>query len=152
MKKFKAFTLVEVVIAITVISVTMVAVYGLIISVMNANQRNLHNLQASYLAAEGLEVFRFMRDSNWLGNYSWDRGFDDVSLTYYLEVSEASPFWALSTDISHIAVVDSIYSREFAIAETGTEKTIQVTCTVSWDERGIPKSYALSTFLSDWND
>lgn len=152
MKKIKAFTLVEVVIAITVVSVTIVAVYGLIISVLNANQRNLHNLQASSLAAEGLEAFRFMRDSNWIGNYSWDRGFDDVSLTYYLKESESKPYWELSTDDTDILVPDSIYSRKFEIAETVTEKTIQVTCTVSWDERGIPKSYALSTFLSDWHE
>lgn len=159
MKKFKAFTLVEVVIAITVISVTMVAVYGLIISVMNANQRNLHNLQASYLAAEGLEVFRFMRDSNWLGNYSWDTDFHlyvnsqieaDWSKTVYLYETEINPYWSFG--MIDNAAVGEIYFREFLIEKTDTEKTIQVTCTVSWDERGIAKTYALSTFLSDWND
>lgn len=151
MKKFKAFTLVEVVIAITVISVTLIAVYGLIISVMNAHQRNVHNLQASYLAAEGLETFRFMRDSNWIGNYSWDTGFQlgtDTSKTFYLNEIETSPYWEFGTD----GAVDDTYSREFLVEKTDTDKTIQVTCTVSWDERGIAKTYSLSTYLSNWHE
>lgn len=151
MKKNKAFTLVEVVIAITMISVTMLAVYGLIISVMNANQRNIHNLQASYLAAEGLEAFRYMRDSNWIQNYSWDSGFNlgtDESKIFYLKEIEAKPYWEFGTD----GVVDDVYSREFKVEKTDTDKTVQVTCTVLWDERGIAKTYSLSTFLSDWHE
>lgn len=153
MKKIKAFTLVEVVIAITMITVTLVAVYGLIISVMNANQRNLHNLQASYLAAEGLEAFRFMRDSNWIGNYSWDTDFDletETSKTFYLKEKTSAPYWEFGPE--EYAAVDATYSREFNVEKTDTAKTIQVTCIVSWNERGIAKSYSLSTFLSDWHE
>lgn len=143
----------EVIIAVTIIGVTLTAVYGLIISVMSANARNLHNLQASQYAAEGLEVMRFMRDSNWLQNYAWDRGDLDLKgaagKMLNLHEMESPPYWEFSSEPEVLA---GIFTRKIAIKKTDYENAIEVVSTVYWTERGVGKNYSVSTFLSDWHD
>lgn len=160
----QAFTLIEVVMAITLITIVMTAVYGLVISIITANQRNIHSLQASALAAEGLEVVRFMRDSNWLQNYEWDKGgaaggfnFEVDSSThtteeFYLEESTSSPYWSLSA----AAISDGMFTRKISISEVDPDavdsQVYEVLSTVSWKERGVDRNVEVSTFLTDWHD
>ena len=102
----KAFTLIEVLIGMTLITVVMTAVLGVVLMTLRGNQQNLHTLQATALAQEGLEVMRHIRDSNWLQNYSWDggaalwnTGFDlDVSdpITLYITDEGCSTQWCFS--------------------------------------------------------
>lgn len=143
----------EVIIAVTVIGVTLTAVYGLIISVINVNARNIRNLQASEYASEGLEVIRFMRDSNWLQNYSWDRGElalgTDVSKTLYLLETEAAPYWEFSSEPEKLG---GVFTREITLNATDNENSIEVVSKVSWAERAGEKNFSLSTYLSDWHD
>lgn len=173
----KAFTLVEVIMAITIVTVALVAVYGLIISVLTANQRNIHNLQAGALAAEGLEVVRYLRDSNWLQNYSWTGRNGELSVVdpstskiIYLVESESAPYWKINGQqvppykcgkLESIVIENGItYCRFITLSKvydpenSGTflKETMQVTSTVSWDEKGITKQVELSTFLSNWHD
>lgn len=172
MKNKKAFTLVEVIMAVTIVSIALLAVYGLIISVLNANQRNIHNLQASALAAEGLEVVRYFRDSNWLQNYSWDglgKQGSAISTAYvfglgnvderplYLKENESPPYWTLGDRPEEIG----IFMREISLQKVNDpeslngaflDDTIEVISKVSWKEREIVKSVLLSTFLSNWHD
>lgn len=147
----------EVVIAVTIVSVTLVAVYGLIISVINVNARNIHNLQASEYAAEGLEVIRFMRDSNWLQNYSWNRGALDLGTDddkiLYLHETESSPYWEFSAEPEKIETANgNVFTREIVLKKTDGKNSMEVISNVFWDERGIAKTYSLSTYLSDWHD
>jgi type II secretory pathway pseudopilin PulG len=70
-KKLKAFTLIEVLTALTLFVSTILAVTTLTLYSVKTNQRNVHSLQAQYLASEGLEAIREIRDSNYLQNYYW---------------------------------------------------------------------------------
>lgn len=143
--KNKAFTLIEVVMSVAIISVLLTAVYGLIITTINANQRNIHTFQATMLANEGLEVVRYMRDSNWLQNYSWDKGLE--SGTMNLREIERSPFWETSVQEE---VID-IYTREIELQEVADQSGVmEVIARVTWDERGIERDITLSTYISDW--
>ena len=159
-----AFTLIETLIAITLITVVLTAVTGLILTTLLANQRNLHSLQGMYLAQEGLEAVRFMRDSNWLHNYSWDGGssewgadFDlgtDTELNLFLKEESSAPYFAFTTNASEATVINEggiEYTRELTFKSvTDMAEAVEVTATVSWEERGITRSVDLSTYLSDW--
>ncbi|QQR55396.1 prepilin-type N-terminal cleavage/methylation domain-containing protein [Candidatus Peregrinibacteria bacterium] len=90
MKNKAAFTLIETIIAITLTTVVMTAVTGLILSTLRANQRNLRTVQATFLAQEGLEAVRFMRDSNVLQNYAWDSGSDLWMQDFHVEALSPS--------------------------------------------------------------
>lgn len=69
-----AFTLVEVIIGITVLSIVMFSITVLTITSIRANEANIHKLTAYYLAQESIEGVRNMRDSNWLQNHGWNQG------------------------------------------------------------------------------
>lgn len=143
--KNKAFTLIEVVMSVALISILLTAVYGLIITTINANQRNIHTFQATMLANEGLEVVRYMRDSNWLQNYSWDKGLEAGTIN--LREIERSPFWETSVQEE---VID-IYTREIELQEVADQSGVmEVIARVTWDERGVERDITLSTYISDW--
>lgn len=87
MKRFKssqfaAFTLIEVVIGISILSVVLMAMGSLTVTAIRSNQANVNRLTAYYLAQEALEALRNMRDTNWLQNYDYNTGGD--------------PFWGAS--------------------------------------------------------
>lgn len=62
----KAFTLPEVMVAIAVIALVVVAATNLVVSIIRSNSENINRLLAYGLAQEGLEAVRNMRDSDWL--------------------------------------------------------------------------------------
>jgi len=72
--KKSGFTLVEILIAVAVLAVTLTAMANLVIVTMKANSSNMNTLQGYYLAEQGLEAMRNVRDSNWLQNYGWNLG------------------------------------------------------------------------------
>jgi|GEM_PF-717929 type II secretory pathway pseudopilin PulG len=96
--KRSAFTLVEVVISISVLSIVLFSMTALTITSIRSNQANINRLTAYYLAQEAVEGFRNMRDSNWMQNYSWDgsgdavgNGLNDWGVTF-----DAEGFYVLS--------------------------------------------------------
>lgn len=175
MSKNKAFTLIEVVIAITFTTVVITAVTGLILTTLFANQRNLYRLQATYLAQESIEAVRYMRDTNWLRNYSWngnptewgtsfDLGTDtpvDTSLELYLKEEDCPPCFSFTTFEEEGTVTTDngyVFTRilSFTPVPDSSDPTkslndiVEVTATVSWQERGFTRSVELSTYLSNW--
>jgi prepilin-type N-terminal cleavage/methylation domain-containing protein len=165
--KNKAFTLIETLIGITLITVVLTAVTGLILSTLLSNQRNLHILQATALAQEGVEVMRHVRDSNWLQNYSWNGGtgewFGDFALseedvddvvTLYLKQEGCQHHWCFSA-IDDDGEVDE-FLRTITVSHVLDEMDVvmsgmvEVTATVNWDEKGVDREVVLSTYLTDW--
>lgn len=68
----KGFTLTEVMIGMMILTVAIVTATNLLITLMRANENNVKNLQAFYLAQEGIELVRNVRDTNWIHNMEWD--------------------------------------------------------------------------------
>lgn len=167
-----AFTLVETVIAITFITVVLTSVSGLILMTMSANQRNIHDLQAMELAQEGVEVMRFVRDSNWLQNYAWDGGSgewrsdfaltdDDAGdlVTLYLTQNGCLHQWCFSSsEADGVVTTDKGFDFNRVIEVTHVldndgmvvDGAVKVACRVNWTDYKIPRSYELSTYLTDW--
>lgn len=69
--KVAGFTLTEVMIGMMILTVAIVSATNLLIGLISSNQNNLTTLQAYYLAQEGLEAVRNIRDTNWLHNQEW---------------------------------------------------------------------------------
>jgi Tfp pilus assembly protein PilV len=167
--KTKAFTLIETLIAITLMTVVITAVTGLILTTLQANARNLRSLQATLLAQEGLEALRYMRDSNWLQNYDWDGG-DQLwgenfeagtsGKTVYVvstpctRVLSEHPCFELSTNPDDAEVTlegGMVFERSLELTTVaGSTEESAVTATVTWEERGADRSIQLSTYLTNW--
>lgn len=166
--KNKAFTLIEVVMAVTLMVIILVAVAGMVLLTLFANQRNLHTVQAVGLAQEGLEVMRYMRDSNWLQNYGWDQGAtiwgDDATLslgnekTLYIEEDvSCPPCFTFSPNEETVTFENGInFTRSLTLQEALDEEgfpiedMVEVVATVMWRDRTVEKTVELSTYLSNW--
>ncbi len=70
--KESGFTLTEVLIGIMILTIAIVAASNLLVSLINTNRNNVKTLQAFYLAQEGVEAVRNIRDTNWLHNLDFD--------------------------------------------------------------------------------
>ncbi|MBN1585050.1 hypothetical protein JW899_01650 [Candidatus Uhrbacteria bacterium] len=75
-------SIVEVIVALAVISTAVVAALTLTGSSLNAQKSNEDMMVAVNLAREGVEVARNIRDSNWLAERRWDDGLVGESLDY----------------------------------------------------------------------
>ena len=71
----KGFTLMEAIVAIFLLTVGIIGVSILITNTISSTRISTDKLIASYLAQEGIEIVRNIRDTNWLeGAASWDDG------------------------------------------------------------------------------
>jgi type II secretory pathway pseudopilin PulG len=70
----KGFTLVEVLISLSVLIMVVVSATGLLVSSIRTNADNIDVIIAYGLAQEGLEAVRNIRDSNWLLGADYKKG------------------------------------------------------------------------------
>lgn len=98
-KNGKGFTLLEVIIAIFLITVGVGATVSLINQTLSSSQVISSRLVASYLAQEGIELVRNIRDGNWLEGVDWLDG----GLTLYLNSMAAIDYvnWPELMDSDH---------------------------------------------------
>lgn len=81
-------TLLELLVAFTVIAVGLFAAVTLVFSNLNAVQRDSDEVVSVNLAREGLELSKRLRDSNWLAGNDFDAGMESAG-DY-----TATPVWA----------------------------------------------------------
>ncbi len=144
---------------------------GVVLSTLLVTQRNLHSLQALAYAQEGVEVLRFIRDSNWLQNYEWsgsnrgdlwDASFEPAegeTLVLYLKETSQAPYWKFSTAEEDGVLLNSQavpFTRrlEFTPVQladgTTVDDLVEVNVLVNWMDKGVDRSLELSTYLSNW--
>lgn len=70
----KGFTLIELIISITVLIIGISAIFTLTMFSIQLNKENMVKIQALELAREGMEAMRNIRDSNWINNYPYNGG------------------------------------------------------------------------------
>lgn len=73
-KKFRnsGFTLVEVMVAVAVLSIGLIGAANLITYNISNSAKAINKTIATNLAQEGIELVRNIRDTNWLSGSSWD--------------------------------------------------------------------------------
>jgi prepilin-type N-terminal cleavage/methylation domain-containing protein len=71
-KNKKAFTLLEIIIVIYIISLGLVGVMSLFLQTIKVQNINKNKLIASQLAQEGIETIRNIRDENWILGSPYD--------------------------------------------------------------------------------
>ncbi len=70
MRPMHGFTLVETLVAITILTLAIIAPFAAVQRVMMASNISKNEIIAASLAQEGLEYVRFVRDNNYLANQS----------------------------------------------------------------------------------
>ncbi|MBU2579067.1 prepilin-type N-terminal cleavage/methylation domain-containing protein [Patescibacteria group bacterium] len=78
-KKGEGFTLIEIMIVISVLCIGIVAIYSLVSKSISVGSSNVNSFLASQLAKEGVEIVRNARDANWLKGVNWITGLTGCS-------------------------------------------------------------------------
>lgn len=153
----RGFTLIEVITAVFLLTVGVVGVFSAVNYALSATQTLSSRLIASYLAQEGIEVVRNIRDSNWLEGVVWDDGLPgaDCGVQYNSNSCPAATAnELLNSDgdgfYSYSIGTATPFTRSVSIGRPNSN-TIEVTVTVTWQERGRQHVFTARENLTNWH-
>lgn len=152
----KSFTLIEVMVALYVLIVGLLAAVSLLVRTMSLTEVTAEKFIAANLAQEGIEIVRNIRDNNILSSRSWNAGLntgsyradynDNVLLSYdgrYL-------LFNFSTGLfSYDSGNKSIFRREIKISYPNSYE-MKVNSLVSWQVKGINFDLNVEDHLYDY--
>lgn len=163
LKNSSGFSIVEVIVATTIISITIFALMSTAQKGTSLSTRALQQSQANTLLEEGVEVVKSIRDEDWTTISGLSLGID-----YYLFFNTTTNIWSLNVssltpgDSIPDYPIDSIFNRTLLISavnrdasddisELGTldPNTKKVSVTVSFLSSGVEKSKTLSFYIMD---
>ena len=151
-------TLVEVVVATSVSLIVLISLFAAHSSYLKTAFATGSAVKASYLAEEGLEAIRFLRDSSWTTNIAPL----NVGSNYYLTFSLGT--WSVGTVN---VFIDSVFERQFVLSDVyrdssfrivssgGTldPQTKKVTVNVSWKKGVATTTKTISTYITNlWDN
>src|SRR3989344_2907801 len=150
------FGLLEIVIAVSIISGTIFSLSYVFIISHRLEAISSDKVRANFLAEEGLEAMRFLRDKSWNTNLS---GLS-VDTTYYLSFATTTSTWSVVTNGP--ALIDGLYMRTINVAAverdasddivssggTVDPDSKKISVTMAWSGRGATSTVTISTYLS----
>lgn len=169
----RGFTLVETLVAITVILTALVGPLFAVQQALNASRNARDVLVASSLAQEGIEYVRSVRDSNYLyllanpgSGRTWLHGLSGaggstncitadcvVDPTQNTVSRSVGPLYISASGLytQQTSDTQTPYTRRVRLAPvSGSATEMVVTVTVSWSNRGIPYTMTVTDRLHDW--
>ena len=167
MMKNKSFTLLEVIIAITILTLAVGGSFSLIQQTLVASSLVESRLVAYYLAQEGIEIVKNIRDSNWLiqhkadSTHSWKEGilagtweadYNDTALSFNLDRSlyiDGTNGFYVYLDSPSSEDIETKFKRKIIINEIGDD-VLEVTIRVQMTERGRIQNIEVINYLHNW--
>ena len=134
----KGFTLLEAIVSIFIVTVGVGGVFVLVNQTISSSQIISSRFTATYLAQEGIENVRNIRDANWLRQRTnlavlWDDGM-------------------VSSGWQPVVFMDGTpnnFQREIIITPDGSD-ILNVSVEVSWQERGRTHQVIVQENLYNW--
>lgn len=152
----KGFTLLETMVAVSVIIIGLVSALTLITNALFYVSNIQDRLIAVNLVEEGIEVTRNIRDNNWLQNLSWDNGLTDGSYQASYNSTSLSPYngnpllFDSATGLYNYTVGSSTnYVRQISVTNLSSYE-IRVIATVTWQRRGVTYTSSAESHLFNW--
>lgn len=167
--KKEGFTVLEVITAIFILTVGVGAALSLMNQTLATGSVVEQTLTASYLAQEGIEIVRNIRDSTWLEKRTntgiawdeylqvddWEADYSSQILTPYigdgrfLNIESATDFYGYGP-----AVPKTTFKRKITIAEVDPlnpdPNKRKVIVDVTWQERGRTHSFTALEHITNW--
>jgi prepilin-type N-terminal cleavage/methylation domain-containing protein len=156
------FTLIEAVVAMAILSVALVPIYGLSSTSLRIATSIKNNVIAANLAQEGVEVVHAVRDGNWLAERVFD---DNLPAGDYIVDWDSQPGAAPATlppwqDIflkldpatgKYNSVMGNTtpFKRRITITKVSSVE-LMVKSNITWTEGSNPKSITLESHLFNW--
>jgi len=146
--KNSGFTLVETLIAISVVSVTIAAATQLTISSNRIGKQMMAQFKAFHIAEEGIEIVRNMRDSNWLQNKDWEKGLSNGFFTI-TKTSSGYP-WRLDKTAGVARQPEKDGMSQIIEIKTNTDASIQLSSRVTYIFSNKEREVELTAQLTNW--
>ena len=169
LKKQSAFTLIEIMAVVLIVAIGLVGTSQLVVQSLQAQTINRSTIIAYQLAQEGIELVRYIRDTNWLeGASSWDEGlgrgnycidYRNPVLQPAADITDCQLYrgaddWYIHPIVHSEATNSNQFRRLIVIDDSnyvGLEAdSILVMVYVKWMENGREYSYAIGTELFNW--
>ncbi|XOA42802.1 MAG: type IV pilus modification PilV family protein [Candidatus Nealsonbacteria bacterium] len=174
MKKIKeifksdaAFTILEVITAIFILTIGVGASFSLMNQTLSAASIVEQKAIASYLAQEGIEIVKNIRDSTWLEkrtspSLNWDVYLGALDVGGYWEAEadynsqtltdySGTPLYIQTNDFYgyDVSDVQTKFIRKITIDKLEADK-IKVSVEVKWEERNRPHSFTVLEYITNW--
>lgn len=158
MRKNQGFGLLEIVIASAIAAGTIFSLSFVFLISHKLAAESSNKVRANFLAEEGLEALRLLRDQSWSANLS---GLN-AGTNYYLSFEPSSSLWGI--DVANPGPIDNLFERTIAVENVNRDPTTDDIVTtggvndpdttkfnvsVSWSERAGPFTVTVSTYLTD---
>ena len=159
----KGFTLLEVLVATFFITVGATGAFKLIQRTVVLSSGNVQKLQAVYLAQEGMEVVRNIRDANIVKGSKgqsvlWTAGLENCAQGCQADYNDRrlSPYSGIflrsnGSAYSYDGGTNTPFQRRITVTQSGSD-LLAVQSEVLWNDRGIKRSLKTSGELAHWFD
>jgi prepilin-type N-terminal cleavage/methylation domain-containing protein len=156
--KNKGFTLLEVIIAITILTTAIGGSFALIQQNLVSASMNQMTLTGYYLAQEGLEIVKNIRDNNWLAE-GWNEGLEEgiwqVDYNSTIPVAYQNQYLKIDSNgfYGYSSGSPTNFKRKITIGNIMSEETVmglEVTALVEWEERGRTHKAEVTEYLYNW--
>ena len=149
-EKKKGFTFIELIITIFVLLIGVLAAFIAAQQPMRYTAFSISRLTATYLAQEGIEIVRNIRDENWLNGNGWANGLNGCSEVdpgggCQADYNDGRSFTSYDGSFLNIENDSGLYGygagsptkfkRKITINPTGSDNA-QVIVSVEWEEKG----------------
>ena len=153
----KGFGLIEIVIAAAIIGATIFSLYSVFVLATKLESQSANKVRANFLAEEGLEALRHLRDRSWSASLAPLSAGND----YYISFIVASSTWRVSQ--TNPGLVDSLLTRKITVENINRDgsfnivssggvldpDTKKINVEISWPERGATSTIKVSTYLAN---
>lgn len=164
MKPFKAFTLIETLVAVSILLMALVGPLTIAAQSLRSAYYARDQVTAFYLAQEGIEYVRAVRDQNYIGNQSWLTGISECqgalctvdfpNFTHQVCPNNiCSPVLVSSTGglFNQTTGTASKFTRAVTITPVpGASDEMIISVTVSWTSTGINRTFSLKERIFNW--
>jgi prepilin-type N-terminal cleavage/methylation domain-containing protein len=161
----KGFTLLETLVAIAILLMALLGPFTIAQQSLKSAYYARDQITAYYLAQEGVEFVRAVRDQNYLAGSDWLTGIDVActnvacivdypNFTYSVCPQGGCPPLKVSSSgnlFNHASGTDSPFTRQIRLTTHPTNPAIIiVSVTVSWKSAGVPRVFTIQERLFNW--
>lgn len=168
------FTIIEMIASVSILLFGILGVYAFFFPSLNITYNVANKLTAIYLAQEGLEVARNIRDNNFIKsvsdpNVEWSDGLIDCDLGCQMDYKTGtfaetsanqlrnfnpSEFLMVGPDIGNLYGYDpgsnTKFQRKITVTRGSGMDVLKVFVLVTWDYRGETQSFETGEYLYNW--
>ncbi len=156
-KKEEGSLMIESIVAMSLVVIGILGIVSLLARSANISHSTTHSLQATYLAAEGVEIIKNVLDTDIAEHYPWGTSVKDGTYCVYYDTQTLTPCSSSGgivydpTSGFYIAPLylqPSFFTRMVQVTSSGG--AFSVSSTVQWYDGGAEKSVMIQDIFQDW--